>query len=108
MCCRMVDDIWAVSAEDILDTLCITYRSDQHDQVQLRILPKQLLLDLIGIVLIDVYDDQLFRLMSGDLPAQLAAATGDQYDFIFHIIQYFFGIDLDRISAQEVFDLDFF
>ncbi len=82
----MVDDIWAVSAEDILDTLCITYRGNQYYQIQCRILADQFLLDFIGIILINVYYDQLFRLMSGNLPAQLAAdgpaATGDQYDLI--------------------------
>ena len=71
MCCRMVNDVRTVPAEDILDAFRITYGSDEHDQIQCRILTDQLLLDRIGIVLIDIDDDQLFRLMTGDLPAQL-------------------------------------
>ncbi|CDA99966.1 unknown [Firmicutes bacterium CAG:65] len=81
MGCRMVDDVRTISAEDILDAFRIADRGDQHYQIQCRILTDQLLLDRIGIVLIDIDDDQLFRLMTGDLPAQLAAdgpaATGD-------------------------------
>lgn len=73
MGCRMVDDVRAISAEDILDAFRIAYRSDQHYQIQRRILTDQLLLDRIGIVLIDIDDDQLLRLMTGDLPAQLAS-----------------------------------
>ena len=103
MGCRMVDDVRTISAEDILDSLRITYRSDQHHQIQCRILADQFLLDFIGIILINIYYDQLFRLVSGNLPAQLAsdgpAATGDQYDLILHIVQDFFRIDLYRISA---------
>lgn len=89
--------------EDILDSLRVTHRRDEHDEVQLRIFPDQLLLDLISVVLIDIDNDQLFRLMTGDLPAQLTsdgpATAGDQYDLILHIVQDFFRIDLYRISA---------
>lgn len=103
MGCRMVDDVRTISAEDILDSLRITYRSDQHYQIQCRILTDQLLLDRIGIVLIDIDDNQLLWLMPGDLPAQLTsdgpATAGDQYDLILHIVQDFFRIDLYRISA---------
>ena len=103
MGCCMVDDVRTISAEDILDAFRIAYRSDQHYQIQRRILTDQLLLDRIGVVLIDIDDDQLFRLMTGDLPAQLAsdgsATTGDQYDLILHIVQDFFRIDLYRISS---------
>ena len=99
----MVDNVRTISAEDILDTFRIAYRSDQHHQIQCRILADQLLLDFIGIILINIYDDQLFRLMPGNLPAQLAsdgsATTGDQYDLILHIVQDFFRIDLYGISS---------
>ena len=81
MGCRMVDDVRTISAEDIFDAFRIAYRSDQHYQIQCRILTDQLLLDRIGVVLIDIDDDQLLRLMTRDLPAQLAsdgsATTGD-------------------------------
>ena len=103
MGCRMVDNVRTISAEDILDTLGITDRSDQHYQIQCRIFTDQLLLDRIGVVLIDIDDDQLFRLMSCNLSAQLAsdgpAATSNQYDLIPHIVQDFFCINLYGISS---------
>ena len=69
MCCRMIDDLRTVLFEDTVDTVLITYRTDQHHQVKLRLFPLQFLLDIICIVLIDVEDDQLLRTVLCDLSA---------------------------------------
>ena len=99
----MVDDVRTISAEDILDAFRIADRSDQHYQIQCRIFTDQFLLDRIGVVLIDIDDDQLLRLMTGDLPAEFTSdgstTTGDQYDLILHIVQDFFRINLYGISS---------
>lgn len=50
--------------------------------------------------------------MTGNLSAQLtsngSATAGNQYHFIFYIIQHFFGVNLNRFSSQKVFNFYFF
>ena len=108
----MIYDVRAISLEDAIDALFISHRSDEHRKIQFRVLAKQLLLDIISIIFVDIQDNQLFRMVCRNLPAQFAAdgaaASGDEDDFTTDMIQHFFGIDPDRFSAQQVFDIHFF
>ena len=73
VCSRMIDDIRPVFLHDVIDAVRVPHRGDQHDQIKFGIFVLQLLLDLIGIVLIDIHDDQARRSVSCDLAAELAS-----------------------------------
>ena len=70
--------------------------------------PLQLLLDLIGIIFIDIEDHQMpdpvFCQLGTDLTADGSAASGYENGFSFDIAQDFIQVDFDRLSAQQIFD----
>ena len=108
---RMVDNLRAVGLKYLLHAVGIANRSDQHHQIQPRIFPAQLLLNIIGIILIDVHDNQSLRMMSGDLPAKLtadrASASRNHNHGIAYIIYDLVYIRPDRLPAQQIFYLHF-
>ena len=75
MRCRMIYDVRAISLEDAVDALFISHRSDEHRKIQFRVLAKQLLLDIISIIFIDIQDNQLFRMVCRDLPRMTLPLT---------------------------------
>ena len=108
MRCRMIDDIRSIGLEHLEDLPGIPDRSDDHVQLQIWIVLSQLQLNVIGIILIDIEDDQMLRLMGCDLSAQLtadtASATGHQYGLVLQILEDFCHIGNDRITPQQIFD----
>ena len=112
MCSCMIHDIRSICLENAVDTLFVTHGCDQYHQIQLRILADQLLLDVVGIIFINIQDDQLLRMMGCQLSAQFTsdgtAASGHQYHLAADMSQHFFRIDTDRLSAQQILDLHFF
>ena len=108
--CCMVHDLRPVRFEDILDPLLVPHRSDQYFQIKVRIVLLQLQLYLIGIVLIDIDDDQLLRVMQGDLPADLAsdgaAPAGHKDDLAADVSVDLFHMQVHRLPSQQVFDTD--
>ena len=104
--CGMVDDFRAVGAENLLHAIGVPHRGNEHFQVQFRIFPHQLLLDVIGIVLVNVQDDQLPGLVLRNLPAQLAAdgtaPACHHHHFAAHISHDFVYIDLNGFPAQQI------
>ena len=83
--------------------------ADAHVQRQLRVLPAQLHLDVVGVVLVDVEDHQPPGLVPGDLAAQLAAdgpaAAGDQHRFVVDIAADLPQVHPDGVPAQQVLQL---
>ena len=78
-------------------------RTDEHCQIQIRERPLQLLLQIVGIILIHVEDNQLPGLVACNLAAQLAsngaASSGDKDDLVLHISHNLIQIYPDRITA---------
>ena len=70
---RVEYDIRMIGVHDILHASCVAHRPDQRHQIKPRVFPLQLLLDGIGIIFINVEDDQHRRFGLGDLAAELAA-----------------------------------
>ncbi len=107
---RVVDDIGVIVLHDAVDAVRVPHGGDQHHQIQLGISVFQLLLYLIGIVLIDVNDDQPRRSVPRDLSAQLAsdrAAPARHHDRLPpDIVQDRFHINLDRVAPQQILDID--
>ena len=70
--------------ENMIQPIHVPDGSDNNLQVELvAVLADQLLLHIVGIVLVDIQDRQLFRVQGGNLAAQLgadgSAAAGDQH-----------------------------
>ena len=108
---RMVYNIWTVFFKNAVDTVLISHRSDQNHQIQLRIIPLQLLLNIIGVIFIDIYDDQALGGMRCHLTAQLAsdgsAAAGNQDGLAGHIAHDGVQLNPDGLPAQQILDLYF-
>ena len=56
----MINDVWPVLFENIIHPVGIPHGTDEHFQIQIRIFSLQFLLDIIGIILVNIHNDQLF------------------------------------------------
>ena len=88
------------------DTVRVPAGADEGHEVQLRVLHEELLLDAVRVILIDVEDDELLRLVACDLTAELradrSATAGDEDGLPLDHAEDFFVVDLDRFTAEEV------
>ena len=105
---RVIHYIRPVPSKDLLQSLAVADGANQRDQIQLRILVLQLHLDRIGIVLIDIEDDQRFRIIRSDLAAKLAAdrsaAAGDHDGLSSQKAGNLRHIGLDRVAPKQILD----
>ena len=103
---RMVNDVRFVSLKHLEDLPAVPHGSNNHLQIQVRILLPQFQLNVIGAVFIDIEDDQLLRMVGRNLPTQFradaAAAAGDQHHLSLQILINFLQIHPDRLSAQQI------
>ena len=106
----MEDHIRLILLHHTADTVRVSAGADERHEVQLRVLHEELLLDAVSIVLIDVEDDELLRLVACDLTAELgadrSATTGDEDRLPLDHAEDFFIVDLDRFTTEEVEDVD--
>ena len=104
----VIDDLGMVLFKDLEDTPAVADGADQDHEVQIRILFPQLQLDGIGVVFVDIEDDELLRVVPGDLAAELRAdappAAGDEDDLAVNKIEYLTQIRRNRLAPQEVLD----
>ena len=103
------NDVRAVSVRDAVDLRLVPHGGDLHAEVQRRPVDAQkLLLDVVGVVLVDIQDDQPLRRVCGDLPAEFAAdgaaAAGYQYGPSPDKGVDGRGVKPHRLTAQQVFD----
>ena len=74
MRCSMVNDIRTICFKHLLNPACIAHGTDQSVQIQsIAVFTFELLLNRIGVILIDIKDDKHLRLMCCDLTAKFAA-----------------------------------
>ena len=103
---RMIDDIRVIGGKHLLQFSFIPHGSDQRHQIQLGIVHAQLLLDLIGVILVNIKYNQLLWIVPGHLAAQLrpdgAAAAGNQHHLILNIVQNLVGVDLNGLPPQQI------
>ena len=106
----VVDDLRAVGIKDLEHPPAVPHGPDEHYKVQVRIPLSQLQLDIVGVVLVDVEDDQLPGRMCRDLSAQLAAdgaaSSGDQDRLAVDKVIDLVHVRPDRFSPEQVFDRD--
>ena len=110
MCSRMEDHVRLVLLHHTADTVGVPAGADEGHEVQLWVLHEELLLDAVRVVLIDVEDDELLRLVACDLTAELradrSATAGDEDGLPLDHAEDFFVVDLDRFTTEEVEDVD--
>ena len=110
MCGCMEDHVRLVLLHHAADTVRVPAGADEGHEVQLRVLHEELLLDAVRIVLVNVEDDELLRLVACDLTAELradrSATAGDEDGLPLDHAEDFFVVDLDRFTAEEVEDVD--
>ena len=110
MCGRMEDHVRLVLLHHAADTVRVPAGADEGHEVQLRVLHEELLLDAVSIVLVNVEDDELLRLVACDLTTELradrSATAGDEDGLSLDHTEDFFVVDLDRFTTEEVEDVD--
>lgn len=106
---RVEDQVRLIGVQQIVHPSPVPDGTDAHVQRQLRVLPAQLHLDVVGVVFVDVEDHQPPGLVPGDLAAQLAAdgpaAAGDQHRFVVDIAADLPQVHPDGVPAQQVLQL---
>lgn len=106
----MEDHVRLVLLHHAADTVRVPAGADEGHEVQLRVLHEKLLLDAVSIVLVNVEDDKLLRLVACDLTAELradrSATAGDEDGLPLDHTEDFFVVDLDRFTTEEVEDVD--
>lgn len=110
MCGRMENHVRLILLHHAADAVRVPAGADEGHEVQLRVLHEELLLDAVRIVLVNVEDDELLRLVACDLTAELgadgSATASDEDGLPLDHAEDFFVVDLDRFTAEEVEDVD--
>lgn len=106
---RVEDQVRPVRIQQVIHPLLVPHGPDAHLQRQLRVLPAQLHLNVVGVVFVNVEDHQPPGPVPGDLTAQLAAdaaaASGDQNRLVVDIAADLLQVHLDGVPAQQVLQL---
>ena len=105
------DDLRAVELHQLPHLLAVAHRGNLNFQVELAaVLHLQLLLQVVGVVFIDVDHHQLFGVALGNLAAQFrtdrAAAAGDHDHLAAQKIEHFLIVKDDALAAEQIVDLD--
>ena len=106
VCGGMIDDLRAIVMKDFKHAPAVADRSDQNLQIQVGIFLAKLKLYIIGIVFIDIENDELPGIVCGSLAAQLradgSAAACDHDRLPVNEVEDLPHIRLDRFTAQKV------
>ena len=107
---RMEDHVRLILLHHAADAVRVPAGADERHEVQLRVLHDKFLLDTVSIVLVNVEDDELLRLVACDLTAELgadrSATAGDEDRLPLNHAEDFFVVDLDRFTTEQVEDVD--
>ena len=102
-------DLRAVLGEHRFDARPVAHGADQRDEIKLRAGVVQLLLDVVGVVFVNIKDDEPFRRKARDLAAQLAAdaaaAARDEHGLAAEVPPDLGEIGLHLVAAEQVLDL---
>ena len=106
---RVADNVGPVAVKDLHDTLPVAHGADEHDKVQLRVRAPQLHLDVVGVVLIDIENDETPRPLRRRLPAELAAdaaaAARDEDGLAGDVSGDLVKVDLHGLAAEQVLNV---
>ena len=106
----VIDDLGMILFKNLEDAAAVADGADEGHEVQIRILLSQFQLDGIRVVLIDIEDNELLRVVASDLAAELRADTsptaGDEDDLAVDELEYLAQIRRDGFAPQKVLDGD--
>ena len=106
----VIDDLGMVLLKDLKNTAAVTDGADQSNEVQIRILLAQFQLDGVGVVLVDIENDELLGIMPRDLAAEFRAdgpaTTRDKDDLTVNEFEYLAQIRRNGLAPQKVLDGD--
>ena len=112
VCCCVVYNIRLVLCKNIVNALGIAHRRNQRHQIQLWKTVQQLLLDIVGRIFINIHNHKLFRIVRGNLAAQLAsyraAPACDHYHLSRHISHNGIQVDFHRVAPEQVIHVHVF
>ena len=112
MCRCMIDNLRLVMFKNPVHTIRIPHGCDQHNKIQIREPDFQFVLHIIGRILVNIHNNQLFWLVCGNLPAQFASdgatAPCNHYDFPRNIIHDGLQINRHRIPPKKIIDIYIF
>ena len=108
---RVEHDLRMIFGKDAVHFRVVAHRRDQGNEIQaVAVLDIQLLLDVVGVILIDIHDDDLFGAVLSDLAHQLGAdgtaAARNHTDLAVDKITDLLLVEGDRRSAEQILDLD--
>ena len=106
----MENNIRFVALIDLVHAEVITYRSNKCDKIQtVAVFLNKLLLYLISIVLIDINDYHLFRLILGDLPNKLRADRSASACYHAYLVMNKFLdvliVEFNRVTPKKLLSL---
>ena len=104
----VIDDLWMVLLKDLEHAAAVADGADEGHEVEIRILLAQLQLDGVGVVFVDIEDDELLRMVPGHLAAELRAdapaPAGDEDDLAVDEVINLVKVGGDGFAAQKVLD----
>ena len=109
---RVIHDVGLVLLEDLEHFPRVAHGTDEGYEIELRVLFLQLKLNAVGVVFVDVENDQALRMVVRHLTAELAAdgsaAARHENGLAVQEIKDLIHVDLDRIAAEKVLDGNLF
>ena len=100
------DHVRPQARKDAVDPPAVAHRADHHFHVQPREAAQQLVLELVGVVLVDFEHNQLAGMEAGDLAAELAAdgaaAARDEDHPVAQIAADLLDVQPNLVPAQQV------
>ena len=106
----VIDDLRPVFGEHLEHPSAVADGADEGHEVEVRMGIAELVLDIIGVVFIDVKDDELLWVMRRDLAAELradtSAAAGDEDGLPAYEVIDLLHLGTDLIPAEKVLDRD--
>ena len=106
----MIDDLGMILLKHLEDTPAVADGTDEDHQIQIRILLSQFQLDGVGVVFVDIEDDQLLRVVARDLTAELRAdapsPARDKDDLAVNKLEYLAQIRRNGLAPQKVLNGD--
>ena len=110
VCCSVENQFRTILFKDGIDPFSISHRPDQNLQVHIRIFCKEFVLYIVGIVFIDIQDNQKSRIvqchLSADFTSDGSSASCDQHGLALDIIHDFIHLKIDRLSSKQVLNLN--
>ena len=109
--CSVENYFWVILLENLVHAEVVANTCDKRHEVQaLPVFHDQFLLNIVGVVFVDINDDDHLRIVLGNLAHQFATDTtttaGHHTNLVFDVGANVLVIEFNGVSTEQVFDLD--